>query len=408
MRIAVATWSGRRVGGVEDYLAAIVPALIQAGHDVVFWHESDQPSDRDPIPLPDEVPVICAAECGTIAALAELRSWGPDLIYVHGLRDDVAERELLGIAPSVFFLHTYYGTCISGAKTFTRPIVTPCSRVFGWPCLLHYLPHGCGGWSPLTMVWAYRRQSDRLALLRRYDAVMTHTDHMCGELARHGFTPRGVGFPVSETARRIHHPPPPGTWRLLFAGRMDRLKGGQVLLGALSRVKAGLDRTLHVTFAGDGPERARWERLAAEVQRATVGITSDFVGWVDRDRLDALMAEADLLVVPSLWPEPFGTVGPMAGRQGLPAAAFDVGGISQWLVDGRNGALAPGHPPTADGLADAILRCLSDAQVHEKLREGAFEIAGRFRMDFHLPAVLDVFAEVVARRTAGSQAMSGR
>jgi glycosyltransferase involved in cell wall biosynthesis len=408
MRIAVATWSGRRVGGVEDYLAAIVPALIQAGHDVAFWQESDQPPDRDPISLPDEVPVICAAECGTIAALAELRSWGPDLIYVHGLRDDLAERELLGIAPSVFFLHTYYGTCISGGKTFTRPIVTPCSRVFGWPCLLHYLPHGCGGWSPLTMARAYRRQSDRLAVLRRYDAVITHSDHMCGELAQHGIAPRGVGFPVRATGPRIPHPTLPGTWRLLFAGRMGRLKGGQVLLRALSRVKAGLDRTLRVTVAGDGPERARWEHLAAGIARATAGIEIDFVGWVDPDRLNVLMAEADLLVVPSLWPEPFGAVGPMAGTQGLPAAAFDVGGISQWLVDGKNGALAPGHPPTADGLADAILRCLSGAQAYEKLREGAIEIAGRFRMDIHLAAVLDVFEEVVTRRTAGSQPSAGR
>ena len=403
MRVAIATWSGRRVGGVEDYLAAIVPALIRAGHDVAFYHETDQPFDRDAIALPDDVPVICAAECGAVAALAELRSWGPDLIYGHGLRDGVVEREMLGIAPSVLFVHTYYGTCISGSKTFTRPIVTPCSRVFGWPCLLHYLPYGCGGWSPLTMVRSYRRQSDRLALLRRYDAIVTHTDHMCDELARHGLTPRRVGFPVHGTGPRIHHPTLPGTWRLLFAGRMDRLKGGQVLLRALSRVKAGLDRTLQVTFAGDGPERARWEHLAADIERATADTKIDFVGWVDPDRLNGLMAEADLLVVPSLWPEPFGAIGPMAGTQGVPAAAFDVGGISQWLVDGKNGALAPGHPPTADGLADAILRCLSDAGVHERLRAGAFEVAGRFRLDSHLAAVLDVFEEVVARRPAGSQ-----
>jgi glycosyltransferase involved in cell wall biosynthesis len=408
MRIAIATWSGRRVGGVEDYLSAVVPALIQAGHAVAFWQETDQPLDRDPIALPDEVPVICSAECGAVAALAELRNWAPDLIYVHGLRDTAVEREMLSIAPSVLFVHTYYGTCISGSKTFTRPIVTPCSRVFGWPCLLHYLPHGCGGWSPLTMVRWYRQQSARLALLRRYDAIVTHTNHMCEELTRHGLTPRRVGFPTQSTGPRVDRPENPETWRLLFAGRMDRLKGGQVLLRALSGVKAGLDRALHVTCAGDGPERARWERLAADVERATVDVKIEFVGWVDPDRLTVLMAEADLLVVPSLWPEPFGAVGPMAGTRGLPAAAFDVGGISQWLVDGKNGALAPGHPPTAGGLADAILRCLSDAQVHKRLRAGAFEIAGRFRMDIHLAAVLEVLEEVVARRAVAGQRPSGR
>src|SRR2546423_8225430 len=39
------------------------------------------------------------------------------------------------VAPAVFFAHAYYGTCISGAKTFKRPTVTPCDRRFGPKCL---------------------------------------------------------------------------------------------------------------------------------------------------------------------------------------------------------------------------------------------------------------------------------
>jgi glycosyltransferase involved in cell wall biosynthesis len=408
MRVAVATWSRRRVGGVEGYLGDLIPALVGAGHDVAFWCETDEPIDRDPIALSDGVPVICAAARGAANALAELVAWEPDVIYAHGFGDPAIGTQVLGVAPSVLFVHNYYGMCISGGKTFTRPVVTPCSRVFGWPCLLHYFPHGCGGRSPVTMARAYRQQAARLEQLRRCDAVVTHTDHMCRELARHGLTPRRVGYPIHGSGPRIDRPASPEKWRLLFAGRMDRLKGGHVLLEALSRVGAGLDRAVHVTFAGDGPERGRWERLASDVVRATVGVGIEFAGWVDPGRLDALMADADLLVVPSLWPEPFGAVGPIAGNQGLPAAAFDVGGIPQWLVDGVNGALAPGHPPTADGLADAIVRCLADPRVHARLRTGALEITDRFRMDAHLAAVLDVLREVTARRAAGRQAPSGR
>ena len=67
---------------------------------------------------------------------------------------------------------------------------------------------------------------------------------------------------------------------------------------------------------------------------------------------------ADLLVVPSLWPEPFGLVGLEAARHRLPVAAFAVGGIPDWLRPGVNGYLAPGDPPTPGGLADAIIACL--------------------------------------------------
>ena len=44
-------------------------------------------------------------------------------------------------------------------------------------------------------------------------------------------------------------------------------------------------------------------------------------------------------------------VGIEAGAYGLPAVAFDVGGISDWLIPGFSGELAPGNPPAAEGLA---------------------------------------------------------
>ena len=74
-----------------------------------------------------------------------------------------------------------------------------------------------------------------------------------------------------------------------------------------------------------------------------------------------------MLVVPSLWPEPFGLVGLEAARHRLPVAAFAVGGIPDWLRPGVNGYLAPGDPPTPGGLADAIIACLKDPETHARL-----------------------------------------
>ena len=399
MRIAVVNWSRRLVGGIESYLDSVIPSLIQARHEVKFWHEVDVPVDRDPLARGVDVPTVCVADVGQATAVAGLRAWRPDVVYVHGLLDPNLEGQILDVAPSVFFAHAYYGMCISGSKTFTRPVVTPCTRVFGWPCLLHYFPHGCGGRSPLTMWREYQRQAERLTLLRRYGAIVTHTDHMRTELARHGLVATQVVFPV-DLGTVVNHPPIEKVWRLLFAGRMDRLKGGQVLLDALAYVRRRADRPVHLRFAGDGPERARWERQAEHVTSREGGLGIEFVGWVSQTELERLTAAADLLVVPSLWPEPFGSGGPWAGARGLPAAAFAVGGISEWLVDGVNGRLAPGNPPTAAGLADAILNCLADPQEYARLRTGAVEVGRRFNMQAHLGSLLDVFAAVSANELA--------
>jgi glycosyltransferase involved in cell wall biosynthesis len=424
LRIAVINWNRRRIGGVETYLNTIIPELFRAGHEIAFWCELDEPADREPINLPPGSPAWCVSQLGAKRALANLREWQPSVIYTHKLQNPKLEAETLRIAPSVFFAHDYYGTCISGAKTFKYPVVKPCNRRFGGQCLLHYFPHRCGGWSPITMLKLYHLQSQRLKLLHRYNAIVTHSNHMLAELIKHDLSPQSaynfpyyvqhanagrplsgqsqqpdaLSLPVldlsaakapSETNRNTRY-------RLLFSGRMEFLKGGHVFLNALPRVAASLDKPLHVIFAGEGRTRAIWERQAAILQQQHSELEINFIGWVARSKMDLLLNNCDLQVVPSLWPEPFGLVGPEAGLRGVPAAAFAVGGVPDWLVDGVNGYLAPGDPPTSEGLADAIIGCLSDPVTHARLRRGAVKIAEQFSVKSHMAALTKVFEHVVS------------
>jgi glycosyltransferase involved in cell wall biosynthesis len=111
------------------------------------------------------------------------------------------------------------------------------------------------------------------------------------------------------------------------------------------------------------------------------------------------MRQADLLAMPSLWPEPFGLLGPEAGCVGLPSVGYAHGGIPDWLVEGESGALAP-SPPTVEGLADAILRAISDADRHQVLRVGAWQMAQRFSAERHVRQL-----EAVLRQTATGEVM---
>jgi hypothetical protein len=113
MRIAFANSRGRLEGGVESYLQTIMPALARAGHEVSLCYEFDQPFQRDRINLPAGTAAWCAAELGLERTLAAVRQWRPDVIYSQNLENLALERELLEIAPAVFFAHAYYGTSIS-------------------------------------------------------------------------------------------------------------------------------------------------------------------------------------------------------------------------------------------------------------------------------------------------------
>ncbi len=373
-----------------------MPALHAAGAEVAFFHEVDIPAERPALEAAGKLRRFSVAASGPDRALGDLAKWKPDVVYIHGLQDLRTAERLLEIAPSVTFVHTYIGTCISGTKTHLAPSPAACSRQLGPACLALYLPRRCGGRNPVTMLRLYRSQWERQQTLMKQAAVITHSEHMKGELARHGIAASVLPFPISMPAANSSKPVAP-EHDILFAGRMEELKGGALLLHALPHIRSLLSRPLRVQFSGDGPERARWQAIAASIEAADAQISIRFPGWSGETQLAADIQRSRLLVVPSVWPEPFGSVGPAAARFGVPAAAFDVGGIPQWLHDGVNGHLASAPPSTA-GLADAILKCLRDPVHHAALSRGAREKSAHFTMERHLPELMRVFESVVNGR----------
>ena len=401
MRIALANCHRQVVGGAESYIKGVVPELESAGVELALLTQVESATDRERIELSAGAPVWSVREIGEQAGLDAMRAWRPDVVYVHLVESPALEARLLDAAPTVLFAHAYHGMCISGEKTFKLPDVRPCARRFGWQCLPHFYPRRCGGLSPITMWRDYLKQSARHSLLPNYSAIVTASEHMRRELVANGAKPERVHKlppPVNAAFAESCNQPlanrPPSTWRLLFAGRMSRLKGVEVLLDAMPSVAATLNSQIDLTLIGDGPDRAELEEKAQRVPFRDRRIKVRMAGWMSPQKLRAALGEADLLVVPSLWPEPFGLVGPEAGRFGVPAAAFDVGGISEWLRDGVNGELAPGNPPSAQGLADAVVRCLRDPAVHQRLRVGALEISERFDTRLHVQSLMTIFRQV--------------
>jgi glycosyltransferase involved in cell wall biosynthesis len=407
VRIAAINRYNTRLGGAETYLEAVLLGLAAAGHQIALVSEVDEPVEAPRIRLPDAAPAWSMQTLGTEQTLTRLAAWCPDVIYLHGIDDLPTFTRILEIAPTVLFEHGYDGTCISGNKMFAFHQPRPCERRLGWRCLLHYYPHRCGGLNPLRMWTEYQWNTTRLSLMRGCALLLTASDHMRNELLNHGLESERVhtvALPVEPSLSGSSPAAGPrqsasGEYsglQLLFIGRMTRLKGGPAMLDAVALAADALKRDLRVTFVGDGPERSRWEKKASREPIANSRLEVEFTGWLDSSGLDRVMDDADLLVVPSLWPEPFGLVGLEAGLHGLPAAAFAVGGIKEWLKDGINGSLAPANPPTASGLARAIVECLRDPVEYRLLREGALNAAAQFSLQRHLRRLLPLLERAKA------------
>jgi glycosyltransferase involved in cell wall biosynthesis len=399
LRVAIVNCAHRLIGGVETYLQRLVPELLLHGCEIAFFSETGGPDSRPPIINQSDVPIWCIAELGSDAAFAALRTWRPDVIYVHGIQDAAVEVQLLTIAPAVFFAHVYSGTCISGRKSFRTPTIEPCDRRFGAACIAYYYPRRCGGLNPVTMWHDYRRGETRLRNLRRYRAIVAGSEHMRREYLKHGFDAASVHLirlPITE-----HKPLSPSSrtasdrnrqLKLLFAGRMVFEKGGDVLIRALPLVASSVGRPIQLDLVGEGPELRAWQNLSDKVMRQNPTVKIIFHPWLESPDLAAAFDATDLLVVPSVWPEPFGLTGPEAGLQSVPVAAFNVGGIPEWLHDGVNGHLANAHPCTSDNLATAIAACLRDEPHYTALREGAYRVASQFNLTTHVSRLLEILS----------------
>ena len=384
MRILIATRHLAVVGGVETYLRALIPRLAGVGHEVGVLTDSGlgEPAESILDGLPD-APRWSTAGRAIPAMIRDLAAWRPEVVYAHGLAAPEVEDALILGFPAVLFAHDYHGTCVSGAKSHARPTSEVCRRTLGRGCLAAYYPRRCGGLNPLTLRGLYRTQRRRQETLGRYRMILVASAHMADEYRRAGVPPERVRVvPLFPTGRDPDPGPPRPrafTGRVLMVGRLTRSKGGDHLIAALPRASGRLGRGLTLVVAGDGPDRAWLEDLADRG-----GVSAEFRGWTSAAEREVLTRGADLVAVPSIWPEPFGLVGIEAGCVGTPAAGYALGGIPDWLVPGVSGESAPGDRPDPDALAGAIVRALDDEAHWDRLRRGAWELAERFSPAAHL------------------------
>lgn len=383
MRILLANEARAGGGGVESYLASLVPGLEARGHETALLYANSADAEGPTRIATREAWSV--TDLGLERAVAGARAWRPDVCVSHNMRLLDVDEALAAEWPTFKMMHGYFGTCVSGHKAFSFPSIEPCPRVCGAGCLVYFLPRKCGQLRPDVMAaqysWARRQQR----LFERYAGVVVASDHMRREYLRYQLPESRVhtiplfaacSTRVGEFEGKSHET----QIDVLFLGRMTPLKGTEALMRAARHAAGSLGRPVQAVLAGEGPERRGLERLA---QDSGGGVIASFPGWVDAPARAALLSRASLVAIPSIWPEPFGLVGLEAAAFGVPAVAFDVGGIDEWLTHDVNGRLVDlaGGP---GALGDAIAAVLANDALRARLSAGARAASHHFSADAHM------------------------
>jgi len=224
-------------------------------------------------------------------------------------------------------------------------------------------------------VWNRRRQLSPLRMVEtlvysRFDRIVAVSELVAANLkcwiptvaSRLHVIPNSVPVPKLKVNERAIDP---DFATVLFAGRLERAKGIDILLEAFADVTI----PSKLLLAGEGSLRAVLEEQAVEL-----GIHNrvEFLGF--RLDLQHLMAQADCVVLPSLW-EGLPMVILEAMALGTPVIASKVGGIPEVIEDKVTGRLVPPEDPIS--LTNALAEVLSDKQklraMGQKARERIME-----------------------------------
>lgn len=190
---------------------------------------------------------------------------------------------------------------------------------------------------------------------------------------------------------------------VLFVGRIEQIKGIDVLLRALGLLffrHPELRNDVCLLVVGgaldpgdDSPEIEKIEALRSLVHQHRMEANVSFVGSMDQQRLALFYAAADVCAVPSLT-ESFGLVALEAMACGTPVVGTRVGGLQTLIEHGQSGLLVPAGDYQA--LAESIAQVLTDPRLRMHLAHGARDRAEHFSWRTVGDLVEALYAKILA------------
>jgi D-inositol-3-phosphate glycosyltransferase len=403
----LAKLGGRDSGGMNVYVRELARDLGARGHTVdVFtrWREKDDPRIQ---PLGPNGRVIHIQS-------GPLGYWPKMAVFEH--LDEFTEKLIAEVEQqqrSYDVIHAHYWLSAKVARALERRWKVPVVQMFHTLGLVkrEVIDEDIDGESDI------RTEIERDAV-RRSAAIVAASHIELGELRRlYGADPAKVAVIPCGVDTNVFHPVRQADARellgrdqcerlILFVGRIEQIKGIDVLLRALALLffrRPDLRNEVCLLVVGgaldpgdDAPETEKVVELRRLVHEHRMEANVAFVGSRDQGQLALYYAAADLCAVPSLT-ESFGLVALEAMACGTPVVGTRVGGLQTVIADGESGLLVPAGDYQA--LAEAMARVLTDARLRMHLAHGARERAERFTWRHVGDLVSDLYDRILSGRT---------
>ena len=385
----LAPLGGRQTGGMNVYVHELSRELARLGHSVdIFTRRDGEHPEVTPV-APNlrlvQLPAGPAQPLDKHLLVPFLPAFGEELTRF-------VEEE----GTSYDLVHSHYWQSAHAGQAFARQLGAPHLAMF----------HTLGEVKNRARV-SEEEPRERIrqerALVASADAIVTASAHERGLLARHYDAdpdrvlsiPCGVDTDVFQPRDKAQCRRAlgiePGRPVLVWVGRLEKLKGVDVLIDALAQLED--PRVLLLVIGGDEGAQALREELEAQARDVGLAASVRFEGAVAHEQLPSYYSAADVCVVPSYY-ESFGLVAVEAMACGTPVVASRVGGLVSTVTDGVTGYLIPWRCP--EPFAEKLEVLIRNPELRANFGRAARRSVQRFRWTEIARQMAALYEDVIA------------
>jgi glycosyltransferase involved in cell wall biosynthesis len=383
-------------GGAEILILNMRKALRELGHDARLF--ASNASESGNCNLADytcrgstsrfRTLLQSANPWAAVALRRVLTAFQPDVVHVKMFLTQLSPLilPLFRQVPTLLHVVWYRPICPLGTK-----LLPDGQSCYSPPGVICYRS-GClpvRSWLPLML---------QMKLWRRwrgvFDLIVANSEPVRHRLIAEGIEPvEVVPNSVSPCEPRVLLPAEP---TVAFAGRLVREKGVDILLRAFAKVVRQIPQA-RLVICGDGPERVNIEKLIAELSLAS---NVSMLGFRSNEEVAQVFRDAWVVVVPSIWEEPFGQVAIEAMMNGVAVISSNTGGLSGIVRHQQTGLLV--QPGDASALADGLIRLLSDREAAGRMGRAGHELAmGEFGQAKMIGRFIQLYESLCSRNKIG-------
>lgn len=385
------------LGGTEQYLYNICHELNQLGYRNTVIHGSphniayeNTAEKHYPIPFLDDFNTRLKTELmWQVKSIVDNED--PDIVYLHNIHNPYVVEVLTELKPVVKYVHDHESYCPKGIRIVNNSL---CSNSLSLRCTINafrgngYRCMGRRG-EPFKILIKIKQMLMNKRAHRNVKQFVVASNHMKSNLLMQGYQDNKIAvipyfteIPDDVITENQQN-------NILFVGRISPEKGLDFFIDSLVLLEADF----RFIIVGEGrPDYV--DMLHNKVREKKLEAKVDFSGWVDNRHIGEYFAKSAFLVVPSIWPEPFGMVGIEAMAHSRPVISFNVGGISEWLEDDKTGFLI--ERMDIRGFAQKMNLLLRDKALRREFGQNAYKRASIiFNKTNHIQKLIQVFDEVL-------------